>query len=857
MRFQILSQDSDFARKAQATGKFSALALGAAFCMEGIFAGPLHAAPTIGGDDNGPKVQILQPNYQDVIKGNTGILIAVQAAKFNPEFVEILVDDREVLTPTRLTAFPSARYDWDTRLFVDGPHKLTVRVTDTQGFRGWAEVTVYINNQQKLDNAPPSLSWLNVKPEQHISGTAQIQLQALDNFGVKWIIVAVNPQSSPNQKPPLRSWLLNRPPYNITFDSTQLPDGIYQLSASAWDSREQEGNAPPLNIDVVNNAINATTLSMNMGAITANARPLPGASSPAGATPQTSSVPASAPAPQFTLRSSAPGSENTASALPDVSALAQGSSAASSVPSGTGSASRPAPHVSLPATGGDGGRAVQAPLSSSPSAGAPASVALPPQAPAAHSRIEDTAPVTPPRLVAQLPTSQVPLAPPALTTPSQARAHLGLSGPLDAGAPARDTLEGRRFARLESPEAQQRALPPAPAALSQLSGGAGLAAASPLSVVASGAPQASVDLKAGAPSASVRQVAGTATLTGTAPAAPTLIHSGVRLAALPPAMAYPDVRMGRPESASRSLPGLPAWSTNRAGTASLIAAAAPVMLKGADTAQLSGATLPGLQARSLPAQFARASSAVALAGAPRFSAAKHEPHLWAAAAEKVPAAAVPGAMPGRAVEPKLGAEAPRFARLPRNMGPGAQSGGAISAITVAPLELTATHSLPAFHHVVSSTNLQAVANKYGLPVEILAQCNHWSTHKKLVAGERVALPSELQIAYKGQPVKGDVASLMVGSTSVTPFRFLWEQQGGTLTWDAAKHQVVARKGDQEVVLSIGSKTAKVNDREVMMEMAAFLMSGRTMVPVRLFEKGLHAQVQWEPETGRLYVAMAG
>jgi hypothetical protein len=42
----------------------------------------------------------------------------------------------------------------------------------------------------------------------------------------------------------------------------------------------------------------------------------------------------------------------------------------------------------------------------------------------------------------------------------------------------------------------------------------------------------------------------------------------------------------------------------------------------------------------------------------------------------------------------------------------------------------------------------------------------------------------------------------------------------------------------------------------MMDMAAFLLSGRTMVPVRFFEKALQAHVDWEPSTGRIYISMA-
>jgi hypothetical protein len=96
----------------------------------------------------------------------------------------------------------------------------------------------------------------------------------------------------------------------------------------------------------------------------------------------------------------------------------------------------------------------------------------------------------------------------------------------------------------------------------------------------------------------------------------------------------------------------------------------------------------------------------------------------------------------------------------------------------------------------------------------------------------------------------------VGSTAVTPFRFLFEQQGGKIEWDAEHQRVTALNATHRVTLTIGSKAALVNQQEVMMDFAAFLMSGRTMVPIRFFEKALNAQVAWEPSTGRLFVAMA-
>lgn len=126
----------------------------------------------------------------------------------------------------------------------------------------------------------------------------------------------------------------------------------------------------------------------------------------------------------------------------------------------------------------------------------------------------------------------------------------------------------------------------------------------------------------------------------------------------------------------------------------------------------------------------------------------------------------------------------------------------------------------------------------------------------LIAGTTLRLPRPLKVSFGGKAVTGDVAALMVGSTSVSPFRYLFEQQGGSLAWDATRQQVVARNATQEITLTIGSRAAVVNRQQVMMDLAAFLLSGRTMVPVRFFEKALHAQVDWEPVSGRLYISMA-
>lgn len=176
-----------------------------------------------------------------------------------------------------------------------------------------------------------------------------------------------------------------------------------------------------------------------------------------------------------------------------------------------------------------------------------------------------------------------------------------------------------------------------------------------------------------------------------------------------------------------------------------------------------------------------------------------------------------------------------------------------ASITVAPALPSA---LPLLHRALATETLASVAGRYKLPVSVLAMHNHMSEDAVLKPGQSVKLPQALAVSMAGDIVKGDVSSMMVGSVGVTPFRFLFEKQGGELKWDAANKRVTAKNSTHQVTLTIGSKSALVNQKEEMMDLAAFLVSGRTMVPLRFFEKALNASVEWEPATGRLLVAMA-
>ena len=239
------------------------LAMGSTLCAGALLTGPVVAAPVSESNQNGPQVAIIRPGYNDVLKGKYRILIAVTAKKYNPQSVEMFVDGVSATGgPVPLSSLASSSFDWDTRGFSDGKHKLTVRVTDAQGFRGWSEVTVFVNNGRVVDTVPPDLRWIGIEPFQQLSGQVQLEVDAADNFGVKLLQIQINPIETPNRTPALYSWLLNQPPYRVNLDTLgrKMPDGLYSLKALAFDSNDQQGDAPPLTVGIVNNEISTTTV---------------------------------------------------------------------------------------------------------------------------------------------------------------------------------------------------------------------------------------------------------------------------------------------------------------------------------------------------------------------------------------------------------------------------------------------------------------------------------------------------------------------------------------------------------------------------------------------------------------------
>ena len=106
-----------------------------------------------------------------------------------------------------------------------------------------------------------------------------------------------------------------------------------------------------------------------------------------------------------------------------------------------------------------------------------------------------------------------------------------------------------------------------------------------------------------------------------------------------------------------------------------------------------------------------------------------------------------------------------------------------------------------------------------------------------------------QIAtVNGKTIVLDQAATILNGRTVVPARFIAENLGGKVDWDDPTKTVTITKGGTIIIIQIDNKTAKVNGVDVELDQSAVIINGRTMIPARFIANNLGAEVDWNGET---------
>jgi len=127
-----------------------------------------------------------------------------------------------------------------------------------------------------------------------------------------------------------------------------------------------------------------------------------------------------------------------------------------------------------------------------------------------------------------------------------------------------------------------------------------------------------------------------------------------------------------------------------------------------------------------------------------------------------------------------------------------------------------------------------------------------------LTGSSIKANAQIRVQLNGDPVRfyGTQPREMDGRVMV-PLRGVLEKMGATVDWDAGSQTVRAAKGNMELELPIGSRTARVNNRSVQLDVPATTIAGSTMVPLRFVSEALGADVAWSGRSQTVMISTEG
>lgn len=120
-------------------------------------------------------------------------------------------------------------------------------------------------------------------------------------------------------------------------------------------------------------------------------------------------------------------------------------------------------------------------------------------------------------------------------------------------------------------------------------------------------------------------------------------------------------------------------------------------------------------------------------------------------------------------------------------------------------------------------------------------------------GTRMSDVETFEIYVEGARVNFDVDPFVMDGVPMTPFRHLFEHSGGKVKWDHNSKTVDATGNGMTVWFRIGNPDAKVNGNTIAMEIAPFVRSNRSVVPLSFVSEALGVKVEYDASTGHVLI----
>ena len=104
------------------------------------------------------------------------------------------------------------------------------------------------------------------------------------------------------------------------------------------------------------------------------------------------------------------------------------------------------------------------------------------------------------------------------------------------------------------------------------------------------------------------------------------------------------------------------------------------------------------------------------------------------------------------------------------------------------------------------------------------------------------------IEFNGNILGFDVPPIIEDGSTLVPMRFLFEQMGADVEWDSETQTATATLDNKAVTFSIDNVNARINNKPAKMDVPARLVNGKTMVPLRFLSENMGYDVDWDADS---------
>ncbi len=124
-----------------------------------------------------------------------------------------------------------------------------------------------------------------------------------------------------------------------------------------------------------------------------------------------------------------------------------------------------------------------------------------------------------------------------------------------------------------------------------------------------------------------------------------------------------------------------------------------------------------------------------------------------------------------------------------------------------------------------------------------------------------AADQTIKVSCNYKELKFDQEPVVKDGRVLVPIRKIFEALGSKVSWNDSAKTIMAETEDMKITLTVGEPKVQINSdfkgikssKEVVMDVPAKIIGGRTMVPVRFISESLGHQVLWDASDNTVYI----